>query len=377
LLPGLIRLDIHRHCAPEDQDYFRRSREERFGATLEEVVHDRQARLPAFRTSLDPLRRTVERQDFISGKTPAYADYIIFGAFQWAGAISDFEVLAADDPVRIWRGRMLDLFDGLARRAPRSTPKKRPSPIGSAGYGQCQSICSPAVFIRGCICQRGNMLASSTIGSKVLRDVCVSARVQEDAAGKLDLVFEDLGEPSSSRTVTSLAAASMSRHASKDWRSQSTSSDSRTEVRATLRWREMDSNFQYASTAMAPSHGFAAISHREAALRGAPASHGETAFRGAAGFREAPAAMRSTHREMRCSASLRDSRRRSFILDELGLPALCSDRQPAAVSSNQPTLRAHLPSSTPPIWPLAVGPTKRAWFRPGFARGRAPSTGVI
>jgi hypothetical protein len=38
---------------------------------------------------------------------------------------------------------------------------------------------------------------------------------------------------------------------------------------------------------MAPSHGFAADSHREAALRGAPASHGETAFRGAAGFREA------------------------------------------------------------------------------------------
>src|SRR6516164_10494170 len=38
---------------------------------------------------------------------------------------------------------------------------------------------------------------------------------------------------------------------------------------------------------MAPSHGFAAASHREAALREAPASHGETVFRGAAGFREA------------------------------------------------------------------------------------------
>ena len=38
---------------------------------------------------------------------------------------------------------------------------------------------------------------------------------------------------------------------------------------------------------MAPSHGFAAASHREAALRGTPASHRETAFRGAAGFREA------------------------------------------------------------------------------------------
>jgi glutathione S-transferase len=57
LLVGLIRLvvlDIHRHCALEDQVYFRRSREERFSVTLEEVVHDREARLPAFRTSLDP-----------------------------------------------------------------------------------------------------------------------------------------------------------------------------------------------------------------------------------------------------------------------------------------------------------------------------------
>jgi glutathione S-transferase len=74
--------------------------------------------LSAFRASLDPLRRTVERQDFISGKTPAYADYVVFGAFQWTRAISDFEVLAADDPVRIWRSRMLDQFGGLARRAP-------------------------------------------------------------------------------------------------------------------------------------------------------------------------------------------------------------------------------------------------------------------
>ena len=114
----LVVLDIHRHSQPRDQDYFRRSREERFGRTLEEVVRDREARLPAFRTSLDPLRRTVERQDFLSGKVPAYADYIVFGAFQWARAISDFEVLAADDPVRQWRGRMLDLYGGLARSTP-------------------------------------------------------------------------------------------------------------------------------------------------------------------------------------------------------------------------------------------------------------------
>jgi glutathione S-transferase len=121
LQPGLIGfvvLDIHRHCHERDLDYFRRSREERFGTTLENVVKDREARLPAFRDSLAPLRRTVERQKFLAGETPAYADYIVFGAFQWARSISDFELLAADDPVAAWRGRLLDAFDGFARKSP-------------------------------------------------------------------------------------------------------------------------------------------------------------------------------------------------------------------------------------------------------------------
>src|SRR5262249_5953813 len=101
LQPGIIPLvvlDILHHSRPPDQDYFRRAREERFGRTLEEVVRDRETRLPAFRASLDPLRRTIERQDFVSGRTPGYADYTVFGAFQWARAISNFELLASDDP---------------------------------------------------------------------------------------------------------------------------------------------------------------------------------------------------------------------------------------------------------------------------------------
>jgi len=118
---GLIRLvllDIWNHIAPQDREYFRTSREARLGMTMEAFVKDREALLPAFRTSLDPLRRTVERQNFLAGDAPAYADYIVFGAFQWARGISDFALLAADDPVYAWRGHMLDLFDGLGRRAP-------------------------------------------------------------------------------------------------------------------------------------------------------------------------------------------------------------------------------------------------------------------
>jgi glutathione S-transferase len=121
LQAGLVRLvvlDIWKHIGPADQAYFRQSREARFGTTLEEVVKDREAHLSAFRASLDPLRRTVERQDYLCGAAPAYADYIVFGAFQWARAISEFELVPADDPVHVWRGRMLDLYGGLGRHAP-------------------------------------------------------------------------------------------------------------------------------------------------------------------------------------------------------------------------------------------------------------------
>jgi glutathione S-transferase len=119
---GFVVLDIHRHIGPADQAYFRRSREERFGRPLEEVVKDREPRLRVFRDSLAPLRRTLERQDFLAGASPAYADYVVFGAFQWARPISDFELLAGDDPIAAWRGRMLDLFGGLARKTPPPLP---------------------------------------------------------------------------------------------------------------------------------------------------------------------------------------------------------------------------------------------------------------
>ena len=113
-----VLLDIHDRIRPVDQAYFRQSREERFGTTLEEFVKDRERRLPAFRESLVPLRRTVERQKFLGGEAPGYADYIVFGAFQWARTISDFELLAEDDPIAAWRGRLLDSFGGMARQSP-------------------------------------------------------------------------------------------------------------------------------------------------------------------------------------------------------------------------------------------------------------------
>lgn len=117
-LLGLIVLDIWERCAPEDQAYFRASREKRLGRTLEEVQAGRESRVEAFRASLSVLRQTLGRQPFLGGDAPCYADYVVFGSFQWARVISPFRVLADDDLLHGWIGRVLDLHGGLARKAP-------------------------------------------------------------------------------------------------------------------------------------------------------------------------------------------------------------------------------------------------------------------
>ena len=120
LQPGMFRLvarDILDHVAAKDRHYFRDSREERLGKKLEEVVADRDKQVQAFRESLLPLRLILKTQSFLGGERPLYADYAVFGGFQWCRCISDFKLLAVDDPIYPWRQRMLDLFDGLAGRA--------------------------------------------------------------------------------------------------------------------------------------------------------------------------------------------------------------------------------------------------------------------
>lgn len=118
--PAIARLivrDIGEVLAERDRDYFRSSREERFGTTLEQVSADRDQRIGPFRDSLKPLRATLLAQPFLSGAEPAYPDYIVFGSFQWARCTSAYALLEADDPVAGWMGRMLDLFGGLGRSA--------------------------------------------------------------------------------------------------------------------------------------------------------------------------------------------------------------------------------------------------------------------
>jgi glutathione S-transferase len=120
LVPVLARLllpAIHGLIHEKDVDYFRASREKRFGK-LEDLPAGYADQIAALRAALLPLRLTLARQPYLAGSQPGYADYAVFGMFMWARCTSPLVLLAEDDPVHAWRERLLDAFDGMARRAP-------------------------------------------------------------------------------------------------------------------------------------------------------------------------------------------------------------------------------------------------------------------
>jgi glutathione S-transferase len=115
-LMKIIVKDIHDCLAPADQVYFRTTREQRLGRTLEEVEADHASELAAFQPRLEPVRHMLKFQRFLGGEGPLFADYILFGALQWARVVSPKRLLAADDPVFDWFKRCLDLHEGQGRK---------------------------------------------------------------------------------------------------------------------------------------------------------------------------------------------------------------------------------------------------------------------
>ena len=104
----------------KDVEYFRSSREQRFGVTLEEVQAGREDRLKAFQESLLPIRLTLRCQPWLGGAAPSYADHIVAGTLMWPRCASRFSLLDDADPVAAWLGKVLDLYGGLGASAKRA-----------------------------------------------------------------------------------------------------------------------------------------------------------------------------------------------------------------------------------------------------------------
>lgn len=119
LYPALtpyLTLRILTLAADADKEYFRQSREKRFGKTLEALAAtpDVAARVEAALAVLAPPLTT---HRYLGGAAPNLADYIVMGPFMWQRVVTTTDFYQAPAPVAQWRERMLDLFDGYARSA--------------------------------------------------------------------------------------------------------------------------------------------------------------------------------------------------------------------------------------------------------------------
>ncbi len=102
----------------KDADYFRESREARLGMSLEASCADQSAAHTSLIEVLAPTERHLSDQSFLGGGSPNYADYALLGSLKWLHSLTGDPPLASDSAMQMWFDRMLDLFDGYARRAP-------------------------------------------------------------------------------------------------------------------------------------------------------------------------------------------------------------------------------------------------------------------
>ncbi len=115
-LAPMLFLRIWANARDDDKDYFRTTREERVGKTLEEF-----ATTPGVKDNIEKalptLAAPLARHKFLGGETANLADYQVMGVFMWQRSVTLEPLYETPQAVGAWQERMLDLFDGYARKA--------------------------------------------------------------------------------------------------------------------------------------------------------------------------------------------------------------------------------------------------------------------
>jgi glutathione S-transferase len=118
LIVPLILEDVLSVLHPKDVSYFVQTREEAFRRPLAEVCDRSPEAYSKLFAATSFLKGLLRDQKFVSGEKPSYGDYVLFGAFQWARCCSAIQLFRdKNDPLATWFDLMLDLYDGLGRRA--------------------------------------------------------------------------------------------------------------------------------------------------------------------------------------------------------------------------------------------------------------------
>lgn len=112
-IPGIIILDLYNVLAEQDKEYFRSSREERIGTTLETFAATPEKHIEGLQAELAYVRELLENQPYLGGDKPDYSDICLLGTFLWIATSGTPEFLAKDDVVYTWYQSMLNNYSDV------------------------------------------------------------------------------------------------------------------------------------------------------------------------------------------------------------------------------------------------------------------------
>lgn len=115
-LAPMLMARIFAHVHEDDKDYFRSTRETRFGKTLEELAATPGSK-ERVEAALQTLAAPLARHKFLGGSTANLADYFVMSVFMWQRSVATEALYDCPQAVAAWQERMLDLFDAYGRKA--------------------------------------------------------------------------------------------------------------------------------------------------------------------------------------------------------------------------------------------------------------------
>ncbi|MFQ5562268.1 MAG: glutathione S-transferase N-terminal domain-containing protein [Parvularculaceae bacterium] len=119
-LAPFMMIRVHAVIDDGDKDYFRASREKRFGATLEDLAERGPKGKSMIETALATLAAPLSEYDFLGGAAPNLCDYVVFSPFMWQRCVTAETFYETPAPAAAWMERMLAACEGLAGSAARA-----------------------------------------------------------------------------------------------------------------------------------------------------------------------------------------------------------------------------------------------------------------
>ena len=112
LLPILFKIiahDIPNVLEGDDVDYYIKTREKRINGPIKKFVPIISSSIEEFRKLIDPIRKIIINNGYISGENPGIEDCIFFGNLKWVDVCSSCKLLDDEDPIYKWYKNLLKL----------------------------------------------------------------------------------------------------------------------------------------------------------------------------------------------------------------------------------------------------------------------------